>query len=249
MKNRYKGKRNLIILLFCILVMWNVKSSFAQNSDTKSINSQLWIDIYPTFYLNEHIQYYGDAGFRTIIGEKSWNRIYVRPSIRYHLNKTIEFHGGLGLFYIFDKYNLNRFEITPWQGVQLNWPSSKRIKVSHLTKIEERLSFVTDNWSSSFNLRLRYKLSGNLNFLQNGSMKKWYIPAYIEFFFPVDDEIQEFFSNRSRTGLGIGHKFNEDWNLALMYNWQRSKAGVGDKSTVSDHIIQLKIKKRWSSKK
>jgi hypothetical protein len=65
----------------------------AQTNDTivtESTNHQLWIDIYPHYFVNEKVEYYGDAGFRTIIDEQSWNRLYARPSLRYHFNKNWE---------------------------------------------------------------------------------------------------------------------------------------------------------------
>jgi len=76
-----------------------------------TINNQLWIDYYPSFYINEKLQFAGDTGYRTILNDQSWRKVYLCPTLRYYRNKTIEFNGGLGLFYEFNKSSGDRFEI------------------------------------------------------------------------------------------------------------------------------------------
>ena len=137
----FRSVLSFSLLLSCILL--DNQNLSAQTNDTiltESVNHQIWIDIYPHYFVNEKLEYYGDAGYRTIINKRSWSRIYARPSIRYHFNKNWQMHGGLGFFYIFDKMDVNRFEITPWQGVQLNWPTGRFLSLKHLVKIEERFS-------------------------------------------------------------------------------------------------------------
>ncbi|MCZ6701607.1 MAG: DUF2490 domain-containing protein, partial [Ignavibacteria bacterium] len=109
--------------------------------DDLSTNQQLWIDFYPHYYVNEKLEYYGDTGYRTILNKDIWHRIYARPSVRYHLNEKWELHAGLGLFYIFNKTLSDRFEMTPWHGVQFNWPKWDMLKFKNLLKIEERISY------------------------------------------------------------------------------------------------------------
>ena len=35
----------------------------------------------------------------------------------------MELHGGVGGFYTFVEFGNNQFELRPWQGVRVNWPS------------------------------------------------------------------------------------------------------------------------------
>jgi len=238
--------RLIIAILIILSGCADLNAQPSDSSDTQSlINHQIWIDVYPHFCVNDKLEYYGDAGFRTIVTEKSWNRLYIRPSLRYHFNKTIEAHAGLGFFYIFIKYDVNRFEITPWQGIRINWPNVSIFSFKHLFRIEERISFLTNNWSSSFDLRFRYGLSGNITPCKNCSISKMYIPMYVEFFFPVNDEIEEFFRNRGRAGFGIGYNVSKDWQYSLLFNWQRSRSGPNDELRVSDYAYQLIIRKYW----
>lgn len=168
-------------------------------------NHQIWLDFYPHFYINDKLEYYGDAGYRSIVQDSLWSRFYARPSIRYHFNKPLELHGGVGLFLIYNKFESNRFELTPWQGFQLNWPTLSYLKFKHLWKIEERFSWLTDTWSSSFDLRFRYKFSLKLELFRKPSGSYWFFPFYFEGFFPLKNNIEEVFKNRARAGMGIGY--------------------------------------------
>lgn len=213
------------------------------------INQQIWLDFYPHFYVNEKLEYYGDLGYRTAISNQNWSRIYARPSLKYHFNNNWEFHSGLGLFYIYNKSDIDRFEITPWQGIQLNWPKFIHISFKHLIKVEERLSFTTNNWNSSFELRFRYKLSGRIKLFKTAALQKWYIPFYGEIFYPINENLEETFRNKGRAGIGLGYNASKKWRFSFLMNWQTSRAGINDQLKVSDFAYQLKIIKHWNRKK
>ena len=243
----YRFKKVISQLLFILIISNFSLIVTAQTEDTLKgsiINQQIWIDFYPHYYVNNKLEYYGDAGYRTIIGERSWERLYARPSLKYHLNSTWEMHAGIGFFYIFNKIETDNFEITPWQGLQVNWPKLTRFKFKHLFKLEERLSFKTDDWNSNFEFRFRYKLFGNLNFVRN---KRIYIPFYGEFFLPLQGNVEEFYKNKGRAGVGLGYKLNKKWQFAFIFNWQGSRAGINENINVSDYAYQIKIKKVWSN--
>ena len=245
--NRYLTHRlqqfcGYLVILFSAVSYTNAAIAQTDTNENSIKNHQIWIDFYPHYYMNEKLEYYGDAGYRTIVSKRSWSRIYVRPSLRYHLNKTWGFHGGLGIFYIFNKDNVDQFEITPWQGFQINWPTLTRINFKHLFKLEERFSFETKDWASNFELRFRYKLFGNVSFVR---AKKWYIPFYGEFFLPITGKIDEIYRNKGRAGVGLGYKPDKEWMISFVLNWQSSRAGPSESLNVSDYIYQIKIRKVW----
>ncbi len=242
LKCGFKQFGGYLLILFVATSFTN--TAIAQTNADKDLikNHQIWIDFYPHYYMNEKLEYYGDAGYRSIVSKRSWSRIYVRPSLRYHLNKTWGLHGGLGIFYIFNKDNVDQFEITPWQGFQLNWPKLTRINFKHLFKLEERISFDTRDWKSSFELRFRYKLFGNVSFVR---IKKWYVPFYGEYFLPLTGKVEEIYQNKGRAGIGLGYKPDKEWKISFVFNWQTSRTGPNEGLQVSDYIYQLKVRKVW----
>ena len=240
----YKFFLRLAINLLIILI--SPDNTVAQSIETENksiINQQIWIDIYPHYYISDKLEYYGDAGYRTIVGKRSWTRVYARPSLKHHFNKTFEVHAGIGLFYIFYNNNADQFEITPWQGFQANWPTLTRISFKHQIKLEERFSFKTEDWSSGFEFRFRYKLFGKVSFVRN---EKIFIPFYAELFLPLTGEIEELYSNKGRAGVGLGYKLDNDWQFAFVFNWQGSRGGVNENLNISDYAYQIKIKKIWN---
>jgi hypothetical protein len=237
---------SMFMIIFWIILGF-ITEIHAQTNDSIPVptsNQQIWIDIFPHYYVNEKLEYYGDGGYRTIVDKDSWNRVYARPSLKYHINPRWTVHAGLGLFYIWEKNITDRFEITPWQGIEFNWPTLDKISFQHLAKIEERLSFLTNDWTSSFELRFRYKISGKIDLLDNN----WFIPFYGEFFIPLQNSIDEIYRNKGRIGIGIGRKAINDWEFAFMFNWQGSRSGQHEELGVSDYAYQIKIKKLWKAK-
>ncbi|MEN8157145.1 MAG: DUF2490 domain-containing protein [Bacteroidota bacterium] len=117
---------NLPVLIVVLLIGSShfIAAGQTQSRQIDLVDHQLWIDFYPHFRISDKLEYYGDAGYRTMLVYDAWNRIYIRPSVRYHLNRTFELHAGIGVFYMFDNLGYNRLEITPWQGVQINWPQT-----------------------------------------------------------------------------------------------------------------------------
>jgi hypothetical protein len=155
----------IIICTYTVLFIpeWGIGQSVVLENDTKA-DEQLWIDIYPHFYVSEKFEYFGDAGYRTVLNQNSWHWIYARPSLRYHLGKNWEVHGGIGFFYVIKKEVSDRFEIRPWQGIEFSWPRFSNLGFKHYIRFEQRISFQTDDWSSGLSLRLRYKISGKNDF-------------------------------------------------------------------------------------
>ena len=204
----------LLTVLFLVSGFSNHVQAQTESSNTSSIvNQQIWIDFYPHYYMSKKLEYYGDMGYRTIVSKRSWARLYIRPSLKYHLTDTWEFHSGLGLFYIFNTNEIDQFEITPWQGIQLNWPQWERFGFKNLVRFEERMSFSTNDWIMGFELRMRYKVTGKYDFHE-----RWYASVYGEYFLPVAGEIKEIYANKERIGIELGYKPTKEWQLSFAFN-------------------------------
>ncbi len=200
--------------------------------------------------LNDNIEYYGDAGYRSSIQGAKWSRLHLRPSLRYKPNPLYQFHGGLGLFFIFSENSNERFEFRPWQGFRLNWPSGVKYYFTHRLRFEERISsFNPDKQDQrSFELRMRYKLSFNYDLHYINETNKLYSLAYMELFYPLIDEVDEFFRNRTRTGLGVGYEMFEKYKIELIMNLQRSRYVPEDDLRVSQYAYQVYFHWYWKRK-
>lgn len=232
----------------CILIAFILKISLGIGQEN-SVNQQLWVDFYPHYQITETLEYYGDAGFRTTLNENQWSRIYIRPSIRYRPNPLYQFHTGVGAFYIFTNNDENRLELTPWQGVRINYPSGIKYYFTHRFRVEERFSYFNSNSNqSSFEVRLRYKIGFTYNLRDFNELENLYVTGYVEFFYPIIDEVNEFFRNTSRTGIGLGYQIQEKVKVELVFNRQRSRLSVDDDLNVSDYAYQIKVYWYWKKR-
>ena len=226
----------------CLLSFLGFKSSQAQDTLAFKANGQVWLDFYPHFYVNSKLQFYGDAGFRTLVTDAQWLRIHGRPSVRYHLNNTLVAHGGVGMFLEFNRDQGTRFELRPWQGVQIKWPKFERLTFSHLIRAEERINhlFLTD--TTQFEFRMRFRVGGNFQFDPNRNARSLFIPFSVEWFWPVSKSVEELFSNRSRITLGLGLNASPTLQFRLIIVWQGSRQGRSDSFGISDWIVRLQAR-------
>jgi len=236
-----------VVTAFLMIFTFYVNRATAQNKTRKA--EQLWIDYYPTFILSDRLRISTDGGFRIMFEDKQWERFYIRPTVRYKLNPTWELEGALGLFYFIYDQRIDRLEITPWQGIRLNWPNINALRFSNTVRLEERSSFlIDDDWSSNFDLRIRYRLAPRYSFKPNNKGGVWSVPAYIELFIPANDLSNEFFHNRNREAIGVGYNPSNKWNYNLMFLRQKSRSGPEEDFGIASYILQLQIRTTWNRK-
>jgi len=226
----------LAIILFPALVQ-------AQDEDTRIINNQLWADYYEYWDIKPNWQFYGDAGARTVLEKWSWFMVFGRPSIRWKKYKLWEVHGGIGMFYTINVDEVNTFEIRPWQGFRVNWPTFRPIKFNHYFRLEERFNFLTDHWDLEFNLRVRYRFGLKALIYTFTNENNIFLPAWIEIFGNIGQQITEKFSNRTRFAIGAGYKMNKQWTFELHFVSQFSRTGGNDEFKTSDRLLQIKVRR------
>ena len=69
-----------------------------------------------------------------------------------------------------------------------------------------------------------------------------YLLADVEFFFSLENQIKESFSNRIRNRVGLGYRFNYNFRLEGIYTLQRSRNEIGDEFDTRDNIYRIRIK-------
>ena len=231
-----------IILLFVLLISLQV---FSQQDDEKIITNQLWVDYYQYFYFKPKWEYYGDAGYRSLTKDFSWQMIHFRPSVRYIPSDLWEARGGIGLFQTFNKDVVNTFEIRPWQGAIIMWPTFKSFLFSHYFRVEERI-VLPAGYAAEFNLRLRYQIKLKINIYKSPRNSLLYIPLYAEWFLDVGEEIHETFSNRARYAIGLAYQTQKNWVFEFYFVRQNSRSSYDGGIETADHLFQFKLRRHLS---
>lgn len=232
------------ILVVLILLTNNFSSAQQKEPITQNVvNQQLWVDWYFNVKKNDRINYVFDFGYETIFLEDYWNKVYHESSINYKLSKQFSLKGGIALYYHFNKDIQNRFELRPWQAIVLHLMDNQHWSFNVQVKLEQRLSYLTESWNPSFDLRLRTRIGGAYYFTNKSVRTDWYIPFVAEYYYPLKDNIPEVFHNVAKVGVGVGKVIKNKWNFSFISNWQYSRSGPKDEYKVSDFAYQFQVTK------
>ena len=233
-------------ILLAILIAASLPLMY-QEEDETFITNQIWIDYYAYYYFKPKWEFYGDAGYRFIPKDFVWQMFHLRPSVRYIPKALWEVHGGIGLFQTFYKDEYNTFEIRPWQGAKIKWPSFEPVNFSHYVRFEERL-FIPEGSPLEFNFRFRYRLATKINAYRFPNENQIFILGYSEFFVDIGSKIQEVFRNRARFAAGIGYKNNKDWTFEFLFVGQHGRSGQAEEFKTAERLYQIKVRRHLFKK-
>jgi hypothetical protein len=216
-----------------------------QAQQESSINVQPWFDITLFNEFSDRIEYYGDGGYRRILGvELPWNRYYIRPAVKYSPASWLGIRMGVALFFTENTGIPNILELRPWQGVSIGWPNFKRLRFSHYFRLEERIIYPTDTWDNSFDLRFRYQLSVRIQPNIRKRVKYVYFPIFGELFanqYEGQAGILDVYRNEGRIGVGLGYVFNSRLSGTFSFIFQRSVNEWGMFNT-TDYLLRFSLR-------
>jgi len=233
------------IQVLCIagfITLSSMSSLQSQDTSDLRVNHQLWLDFYPHLHISEKLQFYGDIGFRILLTDTEWARIYGRPSIRYHLDSIFVLHGGIGIFLEVSNSISNRFEVRPWQGLQVKWPNFRRLKFNHLLRLEERFNYLLQDEIFETELRLRMRLGARIQFDQMDGWRSFFVPFSVEWFVPLAGSVSEVFVDRVEFSLGLGYNASRILQFRFLVNLRRSQSPIADDLVLSDFAYHLQAR-------
>ena len=210
-------------------------SSFLVGQDELKVNHQLWGEYNPSYQLDDKIILSSPIGVGTIFDD-DWSQFYLKPSVRFNLNRTLEFRGGVGVYRTWRGDKSDRLEIRPWQGIKLNWPQLGLMRFYHYVRIEQRVSFLIDDYERSYDTRLRYKV-GFKRRIDN----QWQLEGYGEFFFDREEEIDEIFRNRAQVGLALEYRSSSSLSYVIDLKFLRSRLRQEEDFSTSDLKLEFKV--------
>jgi len=235
--------RKFVFVLMCVSSLL----TFSQEEDSSIITNQVWLEYYTYYYFKPKWELYGDVGYRFIPEDFRYQRIQIRPSLRYVHSSLWEAHGGIGFFQTFYKDTINTFEIRPWEGIRIKWPTFDVVDFTHYFRLEERI-VLPQNSKVEFNFRLRYRLGMKIYAWRIKNNGRFFIPAYVEVFGNFGPEIQEAFSNRARLMAGAGYRTISGWTFEFNFIGQHARSGTDDVFSTSDRLYLFKVRRHLFKK-
>lgn len=228
-----------------ILVLAALSSGAAAQDD---VDGQLWFDYHKHYYLDPVWEFYGDAGFRTVTKSWDWQKLYARPSIRYHTPRfPVEGRGGIGLFYTGNDTTNNQLELRPFVGAFVKWPRIGSLVFTNYFRLETRFVWDTSDWTSKESLRFRYKLGTKIPLRRFTRLKYFYVPLSAEWFEDVGPYITEVFADTWRFDIGLGYVFGGELVGEFNFVVQRSRTTPDQTLETNDFIFRFTVKRLWST--
>ena len=237
--------RIIIFTALCTFFLIHSSRLYAQIED-EELTYQFWFDYNAKYHVSRKFKVYGDVGYRKI-SPNIWTRYYIRPAVSYfhsiplksgkHI--IITYHLGLGTFFTNTTDTSNLLYIRPFQGVNVQWPTFKRLEINHYVRLEELFDYANNNWH--FGLRVRYMFSGIFHWKNENwnTFNNFYLPFNIEFFWNLLNASPA--SDLIRITPGIGYTFNLKWKLEFSTAYQRTKITVEDNVETNDIVFRLRV--------
>jgi len=214
--------------------------SFGQEDDT---DFQTWMDFRTIYDINEKFTYDGDYGIRGVFSREDWRQYFINPSIIYYHKINLRYRGGLRIIFTEEYSTVNTFELRPWQGISLNWPQTSYFTINNYLRMEERITFYSNEYSTDFALRFRYRIQAKTPTIRITAInQRIYFLANFEIFMNVGQAIAEKYVNRSRLSFGMGFYVTKDWWFELIYALQGSQRDSEDGFSTREHIFRFRLR-------
>jgi hypothetical protein len=234
-------------IFFIVVILISLQSN-AQIEDLEDeyTDTQLWLDYNAQYNLKNNFTLYGDAGWR-IISPHLWTRYYIRPAVSFthfpiikakkHLK--LVYHFGIGTFYTNYTEIPNNLEIRPFQGINIEWTTLKRLHINQYIRLEQQFEYFNDEWD--FGLRARYMLAGTFEFYKNRNnfIDQIYIPFHVEFFWNLNDT--QTFNDVIRLTAGLGYVANPKWWFEFSTSYHRRKFEIEDEFSTNDIVFRFRV--------
>ena len=204
-----------------------------------------WTDFTYTYSFNTAFGVGGDVGVRGILSDPDWAALYIRPIFIYRNTDQLNFGFSLGAFQNFNRSAANLLEIRPAQQVNLTWPDRPEWSLKSRLRFEERyLQYASADPevpAPGWQFRARYELKFRTVPLDIWFVKKIYFLTSGEYFFPLNDEVPEFFADQSRLIAGYGQDIGQRGAYELHFIWQRARHSYQEEFTTDQYILRLRL--------
>ena len=237
--------RIIIFTSLCAFFLIQSTRLFSQIED-EELTYQLWLDYNANYHVSGKFKVYGDVGYRRISPD-IWTRYYIRPAVSYFHSLplksgkylTITYHFGIGTFFTNAVDTSNNLEIRPFQGVDLQWPTFKRLQINHYVRLEEQFEYTNNDWD--FGLRGRYMIAGIFHWNREtwNKLNNFYLPFHIEFFWNITTTSLN--NDLIRITPGLGYTFNLKWKMEFSTSYHRTRIDVDNSFETNDIVFRLRL--------
>lgn len=225
---------SMIAMTFARLV------GFAQSAD-----EQLWTEymLNLPFANSWNIEF--ATTYSTVLGQPKWRSLDFQITPEYSVSDHLDLMGSIFAGTTYQNTAVTTAEIREMLGARVHFTPESRILSRCLVRFEQRnqANRESGEWEHSTRTRVRAEtiIPINKKSMYAGD-KLWYALVDAEFFFVMDQNVQERFANRFRLRTGIGYRLNYSLRLELMYTLQQSRNTLESGYETTDNIFRIRVK-------
>jgi hypothetical protein len=223
----------------------------ASPQETHESDVQGWIQYEYRRGISDKLRGSWDLGYRELLSTEDvlgeWSRLHTRFIFSYIHRKWVTFDGGIGGYYTFSDSLSDLFELRTWQSAVLFWPTTslagRQFDLRHRFRLEQRWTWQQETSENDFGFRLRYRLATFFPINRPEiETRAWYVPLMGEAFADLGGDSPDYFAERLRLSIGLGHVLSDNWTLEFRYTAQKSRDTVVGRFQTTDHILDLRIR-------
>ena len=210
----------------------------------QSTNGQLWFEYLLNFPFANSFNLENAFVYSTLLNTPRWRAFDYSPTFEYSLTPNIDVSLGATLSYTAQAKDFNTLEIRPVAGSRIYITQNRRINTRLLLRLEQRniQNRTTKEWEAV--VRPRARIEGLIAINKKNLFEDdlWYGILDAEWFFTVDDDVNERFANRFRLRTGLGYRLSYTSRFELIYMNQQSKNAIDDTYHSVDNILRFRYK-------
>lgn len=223
----------------------------ASTQEIKESDAQIWIQYDYQFRISEKWRGSWDVAYRELVSTEDvlgeWSRLHTRGLLNYVHTNWATFEGGIAGYYTFADDLSDLFEFRTWQGAILFWPVTKlaqrELDFRHRFRLEQRWIRQEETGERDFGFRIRYRLATFIPLNRAVIEEKtWYMPLMGEAFADLGGDSPDYFAERLRLSIGVGHVLSKNWTLEFRYTAQKARDTVLNRFMTTDHILDIRIR-------
>jgi hypothetical protein len=235
LKNKFAGR-------LCRLVAAVVLTHTSLQAQTT--NQQVWFEYMLNYPFANSYNFESIFQYKTLLDSPRWRSMVYNPRLEYSFGPHIDLVPAFVIAYTNQVSGVNTFEVRPSVGVKIHLTPNHRILTRLFIRVEQRYieNLESKDWQSVTRPRLRAESIIPINRKSYREDRLWYGLLDAEWFFTVDDDVDERFANRFRLRAGLGYRLNYNSRFELIYMIQESKHAMEESFYTSDQIFRFRYK-------
>ncbi len=207
--------------------------------------TQFWTDYTLTVPFANHYIFSNAVSYRTLESKQNkWREYEINPTIQWSIGQRIDLIAALIAASTRQKDGYNTSELRPVLGVRYHLTPNWRVWIQGYARVEQRNLYheETSTWAHSTRSRFRLESLVPINHKTFFEDHLWYALLDAEFFWVMDNQLDERYSNQMRYRAGVGYRSSYTWRFEFIYTDQFTRNNLENGFEQSSSIFRIRVK-------